>query len=71
MQYIVIWAAVAIGSGIAAAILAGVKNRDYNYWFALGFLVPPSLLILLLLPRLRGMRPRQRTLDEEDAASGS
>lgn len=71
MTYIVIWSAIAVGSTILAAILAGVKNRDYSFWMAWAFLVPPSLLILLLLPKLKGLRPRRPTLDEEDAASGT
>lgn len=71
MNYIVIWSFVAVVGAIAGAILAGVKNRDYSAWAAWGFLFPPSVLILALLPRLKGMRPRRPTLDEEDAASGT
>ena len=71
MNYIVIWSVCAAVGGIAGAILAGMKNRDYSAWAAWGFLIPPSILILALLPRLKGMRPRRPTLDEEDAASGT
>ena len=53
-------------SAILGAVLAGIKNRDLSFWLAWTFIVPPSLLILLFLPRLKGARPRRPTLDEED-----
>ncbi|RUO97701.1 MAG: hypothetical protein EKK30_13165 [Hyphomicrobium sp.] len=66
MQWIVLWGATAIAASIVAAVLAGVKNRDYSYWMAWSFLVPPFVIWLLLLPRIKGPRPRQPTLDEID-----
>lgn len=71
MHYIVLWSAIAVVSAILAAVLAGIKNRDISFWAAWGFIIPPSVLLLLVLPRLKGMRPRRPTLDEEDRASGS
>jgi hypothetical protein len=68
MQYVVIWAAIATASLILAGFLAGWKNRDVSFWMAWGFIVPPSVLVLALLPKRGGARPRRRTLDEEDAA---
>ena len=60
---IVIWGGVALASGAAGGILAGVKNRDYSSWMAWCFVLPPLVLILLLLPRHQGARPRQPRLD--------
>jgi hypothetical protein len=64
MTAIVIWAALAVGGMLAAAVLAGIKNRDFSAWMAWGFLVPPVVLLLLLLPRNQGPRPRQPSWDE-------
>ena len=58
-----------IVSGIIGAVLAGMKNRDVSVWLAWTFLIPPALIILLLLPRIKGRRPRRPTLDEEDTMS--
>lgn len=66
MQWIVLWGAIAITASILAAILAGIKNRDYSYWVAWSFLVPPLVLWLFLLPRYKGPRPRQPSLDDID-----
>lgn len=66
MQWIVLWGVIAITASILAAILAGVKNRDYSYWVAWSFLVPPLVLWLLLLRRYKGPRPRQPRLDDID-----
>jgi hypothetical protein len=67
---IAIWGLVALGSAAIAGILAGVKNRDYSFWIAWSFLLPPLLLWLLLLPRRDGQRPRQPSLDEQERRSG-
>ncbi|MEM8974612.1 MAG: hypothetical protein AAGD43_21350 [Pseudomonadota bacterium] len=58
-----------IVSGIIGAVLAGMKNRDVSVWLAWTLLIPPTLIILLLLPRIKGRRPRRPTLDEEDTMS--
>jgi hypothetical protein len=70
MLGIVIWGTIAIASGILGAIFAGWKNRDVSAWTAWGFLVPPSIIFLLLSPKRQGPRPRRPSLDEEDRFSG-
>ncbi len=67
---IVLWAAVAVVTAVLAGILAGWKNRDYSFWVSLTFLLPPLVLVILLLPRRAGPRPRPPTLDELDASEG-
>ena len=64
MRGVVIWGGVALASATAGGLLAGVKNRDYSAWIAWCFVLPPLVLILLLLPRHQGARPRQPRLDE-------
>jgi hypothetical protein len=71
VAWIVTWGVAAVGSGILAGILAGVKRRDHSFWAAWSFLFPPMLLILLLLPKNQGPKPRRPSLDEEDAAGAS
>ena len=66
MRGIVIWGGVAVASGAAGAVLAGVKNRDYSSWTAWCFVLPPLVLVLLVLPRYQGTRPRQPRLDESE-----
>ena len=71
VKWIVIWGAVAIGSAIAAGVLAGIKRRDHSFWAAWSFLFPPMLLVLLVLSKNQGVKKRRPTLDEEDAAGVS
>lgn len=66
MAYVVFWGLTALASAAVAGILAGVKNRDYSFWMAWCFLLPPLIIMLALLPRLSGQRPRRPSLDEED-----
>jgi len=66
MQWIVAWAIVASAASLLAAVLAGYKNRDYSYWVAWSFIFPPTVLWLLLMPKLAGPRPRQPRLDDID-----
>jgi 4-amino-4-deoxy-L-arabinose transferase-like glycosyltransferase len=66
MEWIVIWGVVAVASAALAAVLAGIKNRDYSYWIGWCFLFPPLVIWLMLMPKNRGPRPRQPRLDEID-----
>jgi membrane protein DedA with SNARE-associated domain len=66
LEGIVIWGVVAIVAGAAGGIIAGVKNRDYSAWIAWSFLLPPLVLILLIMPKHKGTRPRQRHIDAEE-----
>jgi hypothetical protein len=63
---IVVWGAAAIAASVLAGFLAGVKNRDYSFWMAWCFVLPPLVLWLVLLPKRPGPRPRQPTLDQLD-----
>jgi len=67
---IVIWGLAALAAAVLGGLLAGVKNRDYSFWIAWCFVLPPLVIVLLMLPRYQGPRPRQPTLDEQDRHSG-
>jgi len=67
---IVIWGLIALGSATIAGVLAGIKNRDYSFWIAWCFIVPPLVFFLLLLPRYQGPRPRRPSLDEQERGGG-
>jgi hypothetical protein len=64
---IAIWGVTAIVSAALAGIVAGIKNRDYSFWIAITFLLPPVLLILVLLPRLKERRTQPPVSEEEEA----
>lgn len=66
MSYIAYWGLTALAALVVAGILAVRKNRDYSYWMAWCFLVPPLVVILAAMPRLRGPAPVQKSLDDED-----
>src|SRR4029078_10442280 len=66
MEWIVVWGLIAISASVLAAILAGIKNREYSYWVAWSFLVPPLVLWLLFLPKNKGPRPRSQRRDAID-----
>ena len=70
LEYIVLIATIMILSAILGGVLAGLKNRNYSAWIAWTFLVPPTLIVLLLLPQHKGPRPRNATLAEEDVRDG-
>lgn len=65
VQGVVIWGAVAFGAMALAGVLAGIKNRDVSFWMGWSFIVPPMVLILVLLPKNQGPRPRRPSLDDE------
>ena len=60
-----------IGSVLAAlvgGILAYRKRRDHSAWAAWCFIFWPLLIVLFLLRRNPGVRPRQPSLDDDDRA---
>lgn len=71
MQWIVIWGGTAIAASALAALIAGLKNREYSSWMAWCFLFPPLILVLLLMPTNKGPRPRPPRLDELDRDNGN
>ena len=66
----VIWGISAVVAAALAAVFAGQKNRDYSYWIAWCFLVPPLVIWLMLMPKQQGPRPRQPRLDHTDRDGG-
>jgi hypothetical protein len=66
MLWIVAWGVIAVLASVLAAFLAGIKNRDYSYWMAWCFLLPPAVLWLLIMPKKKGPRPRKPRLDDID-----
>jgi hypothetical protein len=67
---IAIWGLIALAAAFLGGLLAGVKNRDYSFWIAWCLVLPPMLIVLLLLPRHEGPRPRQPSLDTQDRRDG-
>lgn len=67
LKGIVIWGVASLASAIMGGFIASWKNRDYSFWMAWSFILPGLVpLLLLLLPRLTGPRPRRPTLDQLD-----
>lgn len=64
MNWIVAWGLLAIGSAAMAGFVAAWKNRDYSFWMAWSFVLPPLLIWLLLMPKNAGPRPRRPSIDE-------
>jgi hypothetical protein len=60
------WGIIAIGSAIVAGVVAAARNRDHSWWAAWCFVFPPMLIVLLLLPRNAGQKPRRPSMDEDD-----
>lgn len=65
-KWVVVWGLTSMLAAILAGLLAGQKNRDYSYWMAWCFLLPPLVVWLVLMPKNRGPRPRQPRLDQLD-----
>jgi hypothetical protein len=65
------WLTAYLVAALLASVIAGIasyaKNRHAGYWVVLAFLFPPLVLILLLLPKGRGVHyygePRDDSLD--------
>lgn len=56
----------ALGLGL---VLGWAKNRDAQHWAFTCFLFPPALILLILLPRHAGPRPKRLSWDEDHKRS--
>ena len=45
----------ALIAGVVAGATASNKRRHPGYWTVISFLIPPTVLLLLLLPRGKGV----------------
>jgi hypothetical protein len=65
-RFIAFYGLFALFSAIAAGVLAGFKRRDHSFWAAWTFIVPPMLILLVLMPKNEGPRPRRPSFDDDD-----
>ena len=66
VKIIAIWGVCAMLASLIGGVLAYRKRRDHSAWAAWCFIFPPLLLLLILLRRNAGDRPRQPSLDDQD-----
>ncbi len=64
--WIAIWGLIAIAAAVLGGVLAGMKNRDHSFWIAWCLVLPPLLILVAILPKRMGERPRRPSLDEQD-----
>lgn len=65
-QFVAIYGIVMLAAAVCAGIIAGMKRRDWSFWATLSFIVPPALVLLLMMPKNPGPRPRRPGFDEEE-----
>jgi hypothetical protein len=63
---ITVYLTAALLAGVTAGAAAPSKRRHAGYWTILSFLMPPTVLLLLLLPRGRGTYRRDDPFHDED-----
>lgn len=66
-EIIAVWGLLSLVAGLVGAVVAGLKRRDHSAWAAWCFVFPPVLIVLFLVPRNKGERPRRPSMDEDDA----
>jgi hypothetical protein len=63
---ITVYLTMALIGGIAGAVIANAKNRHAGFWMVLCLLLPPAVLVLLLLPRSKRVRPVRQYNEDSD-----
>jgi hypothetical protein len=62
---ITIYLTSALVAGVIAGATAANKRRHPGYWTILSFLVPPTVLLLLILPKGKGIHRADDPYDDK------
>lgn len=65
LEIITAWGVSALVSAVACGFLAQSKDRNVSAWIAWGFLLPPTVLVLLMLKKRKDFHSR-KSLEEEE-----
>jgi 4-amino-4-deoxy-L-arabinose transferase-like glycosyltransferase len=65
-KFVAIYGLIALTAMLVACVLAVIKKRDWSYWMTITLLFPPVLILLLVMPKNPGPRPRREGLDEQE-----
>jgi ABC-type Fe3+-siderophore transport system permease subunit len=64
--FVAIYGSLMLVALVAAGILAYLRGRDVSYWMTLSFLFPPFIILLFLMPKQTGPRPRREGLEAQE-----
>ena len=65
VKWIAIWGLTSIAASLLGAFVAAVKNRDPSFWGFWGFILPPMIIALFVIPSLKEPRPRRARDDDQ------
>ena len=65
-KFIAIYGSAMLLCGIAAGFVAYAKRRDVSFWMTTTFLFPPALVMLFLMAKNEGARPKRESLDAQE-----
>jgi Na+/melibiose symporter-like transporter len=65
-KFIAIYGGIALAATLLAWIVALFKRRDWSYWMTMTLFFPPALIMLVLMPKNSGPRPRRESLDDQE-----
>lgn len=66
-KFIAIYGGLALICAILGGIVAAVKRRDVSYWMTVCLLLPPSIVMLAMMPKNKGIKPRRPSWDDQEA----
>ena len=65
-MFIAVYGSLMLFAGIAAGGVAYAKRRDVSFWMTTSFLFPPAVLMLFLMGKNEGARPKREGLDAQE-----
>jgi Na+/melibiose symporter-like transporter len=65
-RFVAIYGAIVLLAAVLAGIVAAVKRRDVSYWMTMSILFPPAVILLFLMPKNVGPRPRREGMEAEE-----
>jgi Na+/melibiose symporter-like transporter len=65
-KFVAIYGSAMLIASVLAGLVAAMKRRDVSYWMTMSFLFPPAIVMLLLMAKNTGPRPRRESFEAEE-----
>lgn len=65
-KFVALYGSLMMLVSLLSGLLAYIKKRHVSYWMTASFLFPPAFLMLLMMHKNTGPRPRRESMEDQE-----